>query len=175
MAGRIYSIPGQYRPTNAQRFTPVVIHRDAQGNIRYPGHANAPVPEGFHKVELTDFHQIRKFEKEVNERERVKFQEHHAAQYRNLEKQLNASRDALVIDEKTGKPIGSMQDLVRNFSSRGKRFYDAMHQASQQRLREFASRSLKDANFYVEAFSQNSSNREEHRDPSNDWGQRNRK
>lgn len=143
--------------THAQRFTPIVIHRDEAGNIRYPGNVNAPVPEGFHKVEITNFHEARKLEKEVNNFESAKAKDHQYNKTRNLEAQLKENREA-------------MKSIVQNFSPKGRMFYEKMRQASDMKLAEFRSRQAKDPNFYIEALSMDASNRERHLDSSNDWG-----
>lgn len=142
---------------NAQGFTPVVIHRDAEGNIRLPAHVDAPMPPGFQKVILSDIHQIRKFEKDMNTVERAKIQDHARNKIRNMDGQLAENRRA-------------MSEIVRKFSPRGRKFYEAMRAASEAKQKQFAARGLPEPNFHVEAFSQDSSNREQYRDQKNDWG-----
>lgn len=48
---------------------PVVIHRAPDGSVRFPGNVNAPVPEGFERVELKTTHEKRRFEREINQNE----------------------------------------------------------------------------------------------------------
>jgi len=139
----------------AQRFKPVVIHRDAQGNIRYPGSADAPVPPGFEKVELTDFYHIRKFEKEVNERDRVRAQQFANSRDQFLSGQLAENRRV-------------MDNLVKNFTPRGRKFYEKMREVSESR--RLKGRATVTPEFYVEAFSKDASNREGYSDARNDWG-----
>jgi hypothetical protein len=55
------------------RFVKVVYHVDKDGNKRFPGHADAPVPEGFQKVEIQDVVQLRKFEKAIDGEERQRW------------------------------------------------------------------------------------------------------
>lgn len=164
--GRFCKEEGEYRPSfwytsslgrKAQGFTPVVIHRDAEGNIRLPAHADAPMPPGFQKVLLTDINQIRKFEKDMNSVEKAKMEDHARNKVRNMNGQLAENRRA-------------MAEIIKKFSPRGRKFYEAMRTASEIRQAKFAKRGLPEPNFHIEAFSQNASNREEYRDQRNDWG-----
>jgi hypothetical protein len=144
-----------YTSQTAQRFAPVVVHKDAEGNVRFPGHADAPLPPGFHRVELTDFYQIRKFEKEVNQRDKERASKFHEAKSFLLDGQLKENRRV-------------MNELVKNFTPRGKAFYDKMREVS-ERKQKTSGRPI-DPGFYIEAFTQDSSNRQGYRDAKNDWG-----
>src|SRR4051812_19311335 len=62
-AERMASVPGEWQPRSAQAFEPVVVHRDRHGNVRFPGSANAKVPEGFMKVELRTSREVHAFER----------------------------------------------------------------------------------------------------------------
>lgn len=144
-----------YTSQTAQRFSPVVVHKDAEGNVRFPGHADAPLPPGFHKVELTDFHQIRKFEKEINAKDRERASKFHEAKSFLLDGQLKENRRV-------------MSELVKNFTPRGKEFYAKMKEVSERKQKQ-GGRGI-DPGFYIEAFTQDSSNRQGYRDSKNDWG-----
>lgn len=143
------------RVQNAQRMKPVVIHKDAQGNIRYPASADAPVPPGYEKVELTDFHAVRKFENEVNARDAVRAQEFAHSRSQFLSGQLKENRRV-------------MEGLVKNFTPQGRKFYERMREVSEAKQRR-GNNAARPA-FYVEALTQNASNREGYSDSRNDWG-----
>ena len=152
--GEVCSKVGEYSPsfwynsaTNAQRFSPVVIHRGVDGKIRFPAHANAPVPEGFQRVELTQVSEIRALEREVNSRDRMADQKFQDARNKFLDGQLACNREAVAAK-------------VAGFSQRGKWFYDAIKRVSEKK--RLAGRSAANPEFFVEAFSQNASNREEY-------------
>lgn len=130
----------------AQTFQPVVIHKDSEGNIRYPGRADAPVPQGFEKVEFTNVSQIRQFEREQNAKDREVSAKFSNAQSILREGQLKENRRV-------------MADLVKNFSPKGKKFYDLMRQASEAREHKTVN-----PEFYVDAFSNDASNRVAHQD-----------
>lgn len=149
------SIQAERRIQAAQRFKPVVIHRDAEGNIRYPGHADAPVPEGFQKVELSDIRSIRAFEKEVNTRDQERADKFRAARSQFVSGQLAENRRV-------------MDHLIQNFTPRGRKFHDKMREVSERR--RLAGAKQVHPEFVIEAFSQDASNREGYRDQRNDWG-----
>lgn len=151
----IYLPSFYYTSRAAQRFTPVVVHKDSEGNIRYPGRADAPVPKGFQKVELTDLSQVRRFEAEVNKKDREQAEKFRDVRNKYLDGQLKENRRV-------------MAGLVEKFTPRGRKIYDQMKQVSEEKQR----RGAKDVNpgFYVEAFTQDSSNRQGYRDKANDWG-----
>lgn len=139
----------------AQRFSPVVIHRGVDGKLRFPAHADAPVPPGFQKVELTNINQIRALEREVNASDRQKDQQFQSARNKFLDGQLAENRRSVAAQ-------------VANFSPRGKWFYDKIRKISEQK--RLAGRSSAKPEFFVDAFSQNASNREGYSDARNDFG-----
>jgi hypothetical protein len=140
---------------NSQGFDPVVIHKDAQGNVRFPGSANAPCPPGFQRVELTNVSQIRKLEREVNAKELSRAEGNRQAQKAQSEGERMARRE-------------KFKEIVRNFSPKGKRFAEDMMKVRDQRQGRLDKR-ITDMGFHVEAFSQNSSNREAHNDAVTGW------
>jgi hypothetical protein len=170
---------GEYRPSfwysssvqTAQRFSPVVIHRDEHGNVRFPGNANAPVPEGFQKVELATIHDVRKFEAEINKQDTIKSEKFREARAKFLDGQLKANREA--VDEiirggtwqgtdEHGRPVER-----RGISPRGMKILEQLRAAS--RLKQERGRSQTNPEFFIEAFSKDASNREHHRDASTNW------
>lgn len=142
---------GSIHRMRVQGFDPVVIHRDAQGNIRYPAHSEAPVPAGFQKVELRTVAEVRRFESEVNMVERVKADQSLSQRERAFsEKQAEARRD--------------LRSRMAHMSEFGKDFArHAMENTNQRRPKS------RDVGFHVDVFSNNSSNRETHRDALTDW------
>lgn len=161
-------------PRAEQRFTPVVIHRDAEGNVRFPGRADAKVPEGFTKVELSDVSQIRAFEKEQNSRGEVEAGKFQASKNFLLEGQLKENRRVMdeilrggswTINGPDGEPI-----TRHGFTERGRAFYESMRKASERQSHGRVS-----PEFVVEAFSQDSSNRVQHMDRRDGAWERDRK
>src|SRR4051794_37843051 len=58
-AKRIVSVPGEYRPTNAKRFDPIVIWQkvDNPDQFSVPGRADEPLDAGYRKIEITNLTQ----------------------------------------------------------------------------------------------------------------------
>lgn len=170
--------PARYHPSfhytsrSAQPFSPVVIHKDAQGNVRFPGHVNARVPKGFRKVELTTIGEVRQFENEMNARDRVQAKEFQNTRQKFLDGQLAENRRALDAIANGGTWQGVEKDGTpvtrQGLSPKGKRFLDAMREVSRQRQER--GRSDSNPQFYVEAFTNDASNRVRYEDKGNDWG-----
>ena len=170
---------GEHRPSFwyssgtrfAQSFSPVVIHRDAQGNVRFPGNANAPVPEGFTKVELCTTAQVRHFEAEINKADKLKADQFREARARYLDGQLACNRSAVDEIAAGGKWLGADENgrpVVREgLSPRGRMILDRIREAS--KAKQAQGRSHARPEFFVEAFTQDASNREHHRDATTDW------
>lgn len=169
-----------YSSRAAQAFEPVVIHQDAAGNIRMPGSVNAKVPEGFAKVELTNIREIRKFEHEINRQETEKMAKTSYARRAYMDGQIACNREALEAGVKVCVGGDTSRDPVlmrlSEFSTKGREFHAAMTQQAEIRRRDTERRqSRQEAGFHVEAFSQNASNREVHRDAANEWGRAGRR
>lgn len=138
-----------YNSCHAQRFDPVVIHKDAQGNIRFPAHKDAPLPPGFQRVELTDVYQVRNLEKEVNRGDREKAERFRISRQTLTDGQLKENRRV-------------MDNIVKGFSPRGRKFYDAMRRMS-ERKQQLGPKQT-NPEFVVDAFSRDASNRDDYYD-----------
>jgi hypothetical protein len=64
-----------YAAGRPRDFQPVTVHVDKFGNYRFPGRADARVPDGYQKKEM-NLYEARKFCKEMNHREQAKMGEH---------------------------------------------------------------------------------------------------
>ena len=156
---------------HAQKFAPVVIHKDMNGNIRFPGQSNAPIPEGFKKVELSTIAQVRQFEKEINLKDTTKANQFRDVRAKFLDGQLAANRKA--VDEIAAGGVWQGTDeqgriIERHgISPRGMKILEKLREASMHKQAQ--GRSNTRPEFFVEAFSRDASNRDEHRDSSTDW------
>lgn len=159
-----------FRP-QAQGFSPVVIHRDADGNVRFPGHANAPVPEGFQKVELATLQDVRKFEAEINLKDAIKSGKFRTARAEFLDGQLKANREAVdkIVAGGSWEGTDDQGRIIqrRGMSERGLKILHQLREASKQKQAQ--GRSNANPEFFVECFSKDASNREDHRDSSTNW------
>lgn len=168
-------VPSFYysRPRAASGFTPVVVHRAADGSLRYPGSADAPVPSGFTRVELTTLPEVRKFEQEVNHRENAILEKDAYNRRVTMDQEIISNREALrdgvrVRDRENPDRIKVMR--LDEFTAKGREFHDHMAREADARRARNHSKARKEAGFRVEAFSDNSSNREAYRDAANRFG-----
>lgn len=142
----------------AQGFNPVVIHKDADGNIRFPGSVDAKVPEGFQRVELTTIQQVRQIEKEWGEKDQKEANQFRASRQFLTDGQLKENRRV-------------MESIVRDrFTPNGRKFYEAMRKVSEEKQR-LGPKSTSPA-AYFDAFTNNTSNRESFYDESVQHGSR---
>jgi hypothetical protein len=141
----------------AQHFDPVVIHKDAEGNVRFPGRADAAVPAGFEKVELRTVREVRQFEHMMNVRGRAESEQAAYNRTQTFDRESRVRRAELL------QRMPGLQPFSR----------DLAKVAMQQReMRQGSKNKPFDVGFHVEAFSQNSSNRGAHCDESSGWQRR---
>lgn len=125
----------------AQATAPTVIHRNAQGEIRFPGRADAPLPAGFEKVELRTLKERDRFEREQNSRENRKqaeYRENRERMYSQVERQNRSDLRSR---------MASMSNLGRDFARL------AMERSNNKPRPRF------DAGFFIESSHLNASNR----------------
>lgn len=56
------------RRENAQRFSPIVVFKRLDGSYSFPASADAPVPDGYTKIEITNRRQAERLERDVNKK-----------------------------------------------------------------------------------------------------------
>lgn len=78
-----YCPHGSVFPETARRFDPIIVWQsNADGNkFSFPGQPNERVPDGFHKVEITNIREADKFCARMNGIERQKMEEIRATRY----------------------------------------------------------------------------------------------
>lgn len=139
---------------DAQRFSPVVIHRDSAGNVRFPGAPDAAVPAGFEKVELRTVAEVRQFERGMDAKERARFESGQA-------------READFYAERQRRDRAELRVAMQRMTPYGR---DFARVAMEENDRKDAGRKTSyDPNFHVECFSMDSSNREAYRDERTNW------
>jgi len=137
--------------SRAQPFDPVVVHRDADGNYRFPGSPDAAVPAGFERVELRTTAEVRRFEGDVNRRESERHDE-------------AAARDQGFYGRLQTQNRSDLRAAMRHMTPLGRAVAEEAMRANDEKLR-----GRFDPGFHVEAFSQDSSNREPQRDETTGW------
>jgi hypothetical protein len=142
---------GWLRTQDATAFDPVVYHVNQQGQVRFPGSVDAPVPAGYEKRELRTVGEVRAFQRRVNQTETSKIRQSVEAECAWLEHLESTTR-------------ADLRQAMQRMSPRGRAFAElaiAQHNATRPTSR--------DADFYVEAFEMDASNREGYRDERTQW------
>lgn len=131
---------------------PVVVFRAPDGGFRFPGDPNGAsaaryAREGFERIELRSAQDVRRFETVMNRHElsRAQRRVEHQQQFREQrEKHLR----------------GELRQKMQSMSERGRELARVVMRQNDHKPRERA----RDANFHVEVYSQDRSNRDESRD-----------
>lgn len=141
-------------PRMAQRFDPVVVFRDrATGEYVFPGSASDPTPSGCDRVEMRDIVSVRRFESEMNERYHEKMNELRAVR---SERFAATEREHMARRERLRAEMSRM-------SAAGRAFAEAAMRINDERRSARSSSVPRDCGFYVDAFSNDASNRLSHR------------
>jgi len=154
---RRFSLPGEWRPTNAARFEPIVIHRSPNGKLRFPGSVDAIPPRGFEKVELRTIQEADKFVAGMNAREQARINEHFYRKEEALGHQLKKNRDELKSELRRRGLPGYIAELGRRYT---------------EQKRTAMSSQSRSANCHFEVFAFDRSNREPHSDVRTGWQDR---
>jgi len=139
------------RRANAQPFAPVIVFRKPDGTYTFPGATDAATPEGCQRVELRTVDQVRKFEREMNQREGER---HDAAQ----------SAEQGYYSEVQRRNRAELRAAMQHMTPAGREFaLEAMRRNDEHPRSRF------DPGFRVEIFSEDASNRQEYRDERTGW------
>ena len=143
---------------SARRFDPIVIwasNSDSE-KFSFPGQANEPVPEGYHKIEITDLRQADRFVAKMNDIERRK---------------LEGERDVRHALDDAG-----IRERRRNEDARG--VVNARALALRRRVREWTDKVREqrrsrhpriDPQFHINVLSFDSGNRNSYSGPETGW------
>lgn len=138
----------------AQRFAPIVVFKQKDGTYSFPGRADARTPKGSVRVEITNVHQARKFESEVNHHESMKHEQ-------------SAERSARSFGAIKDQFRGELRQRMQSFSPLGRDLAMlAMKNNDDKPRRAY------DPGFRIDVLSNDSSNREVYRDKETDWRRR---
>jgi putative FmdB family regulatory protein len=141
---------GRGRP--AQTFDPVVIHRDKEGNISYPGRANEPPPPGYERVELRTIDEVRKFEASVNSQEYERWQRRQEPLLEMQEQADHDRRSELFSQVRTEFGRNLLRTAIEQANSRPRRGFQP--------------------GFRIKIFSDDASNRRPWSDEDTGWAER---
>lgn len=144
-AARVFISRREYR---AQAFDPVLVYRDKSGHVRFPGRNEGVTPKGYEPVYLRTSTDVRKFERQMNQKERERYFDH---------KERHEARFA----EWTSSARSELRQKMQSMTPAGRALAEAA-------MRENDSKPSVDTRFdpgfHIDAFSFDSSNREGHYD-----------
>jgi hypothetical protein len=151
-----YCPHGSIYSEHAQRFAPIVVHRTADGVYSFPASVDAVVRGGYDKVEIRTLREADRITREINQHEDAKLGE--------VQQQSDANRQAT-----RARNQAFMNNLRNKMTPQGRRFLDQAraYQALKDKARENSR--PRSANFYIDVFANDSSNREQHRDERTQW------
>src|SRR5437763_10638497 len=130
---------------------PIVVHVGEGGKVRFPAHENAPVPEGFNRVELKTLPEIAAFERQINQKLSAEASEH----YENEERHFSEVQSRL---------RGELRQRMQGMSAFGRDFAEFCIAMNNSRKRKKS-----DVGFHVEILNFDASNREPQRDKLTGW------
>lgn len=133
---------------------PIVIHENASGKVRFPGSADAKVPKGFQRRELTTIREVEQFETRMNHKLREEARDHQENEERYFGEGHRRLRSELRMK------MQSMSQQGQDFA----RF--AMEQNNQRK------RKSTEVGFHVDILHNDSSTREPWRDERTGWKRR---
>jgi hypothetical protein len=146
---------GSIYAQTAQHFDPIVVHQAPDGSYSFPASVDAPVRPGYVKVEIRTLREADRITREVNSREDAAIrQQHHVEQ---------AQREA-----KRSEYRAQLDRAKERFSPKGREFAEKMREYVNSKRRPGPG----SANFHIDVFANDRSNREVHRDARTDWKSR---
>lgn len=164
---------GQTREASARRWDPIVVWASNTEADKYsfPGQAEEPCPDGYHKIEITNLREADRFVSRMNGVERRK---------------LEAERDMRCTLDDAGITDRRREEDARGWVMKadGTKFYirgNARAENLQRRVREWADRlrerrrsgsSRIDPHFHINVLSFDSGNRNSYSGPETDWRER---
>ena len=148
-------------PANAQRWDPIVIWASNADSEKYsfPGRANEPVPEGYHRVEITDLRQADRFVSKMNAIERRRLEEERDMRYALDDAGIRERRRAEDARGPANPRAAALRRRVREWTDR-----------IRERRREAHPRI--DPQFHIDVLSFDSGHRNSYSGPETGWRER---
>lgn len=151
---------GAIREADARRFDPIVVWQSDSESDKYsfPGQAEEPVPEGYHRVEITNLREADRLVQRVNAIERAKSIEMRALNYQALDEQVKIRRESTLAHIRGNPRAEALFRAAREWADRRR-----AEKRSQQRM---------EPNFHINVFSFDSGNRNSYSGPETGWRER---
>lgn len=139
----------------AQHFDPIVLHQAADGSYSFPASADAPLREGYRKVEIRTIQEADKISREMNSKMDSQLRDAHA---------FNEALHSATL----AKHRADVDRIRDRLSARARELADGARAYVDGKRRPGPG----PANFHFEVFAFDGSNREAHRDERTDWKSR---
>ena len=148
------------RERDARAFEPIVVWASDTDSRKYsfPGQADEPVAEGYHKVEITNLREADRFVQRINGIERAKAEATRALNYQALDEATKIRRENTVARIR-GNP-------------RAEALFRAARDWADKRRAEKRSQQCMDPNFHIQVLSFDSGNRSSYSGPETGWRER---
>lgn len=157
-AGRIFvSCSGIGEPRDAQGFAPPLVWRNADGSFTFAGSSHESAPQGAERVDFRNWSDVRKFEREMNQRERERHDRSVSVQQEVFEARRKAERSDLF-------------QRMKSMSPRGRAFAEMAIQMGNARRSKLYQNF--DPGCHFDVFSQDRSNRNGERSERTEWRER---
>jgi hypothetical protein len=156
-----YCPHGLIRETTARRFDPIVVWQanDDLEHYSFPGQANEPVPDGYHKIELRTLAEADRFTIRMNALERRKMEATRDLNYQALDEQTKRLRDDIDARIRSNPRAQAMARQIRERVDKQKEQKRAKH------------RNL-DPHFNIQVLAYDSGNRPSYSGPETGWRER---
>jgi hypothetical protein len=151
----------EIRESNARRWDPIVVWASNTDSDKYsfPGQANEPCPEGYHRVEITNLAQADRFVGRMNVIERQKMEAMRDLNYAALDEQTRRRRDDTLARIRGNARAEALFRASREWADRRKEAKRAQH----ARL---------DPSFHSQVLSFDSGNRNSYSGAETGWRER---
>ena len=143
---------------NARRWEPIVVwaSNSEPDKFSFPGQANEPVPQGYHKIEITNMRQADQFVSRMNAVEQAKMEE-------------TRDRNYQVLDEQTRQRRADAMARIRGNPKAEALFRAAREWADRRREEKRARHRNLDPHFHIQVLSFDSGHRNSYSGAETGW------
>ena len=159
-ANRIESVPGEWRPSNAQRFDPIVIWRSNTdpNKFSFPGRNDEPVDAGYHAITITDMYQAQKWSKHINE-------------VLTVQKEFDVERDRAIWADRLRQRREDRANMIRG-NPQLEAWNRLMIERQDKKRQNKYDHARPETAFHIQALEMNQSNRQDWCDVDTGWKSR---
>lgn len=150
-----HAVPsGSFRPGDAQTFSPVVVFKDRNGQLSYPGSNKDQTPNGYERVEINTTRGVRQLQKRMDTELKIEHEMVDMVEENAINKFRKTRRERL-------------REKMKKMTPQGRQFAElAMKKTDEKPKKSFRPAS------YIESFEYDKSNREAHNDAVTGWKDR---